>query len=149
MKELMKSGYLCNTQQAWPLVSEDARVELPEARRTTPRTPFAATALGREETFTRPVPGEEERVFFHEDMERKASIVNPKINTRMTITWSESLPILSHWRSMASGDYVCGLEPSNTYIMGRAQERENGTLPVLAPFETIQALFSGVSKFPK
>ena len=71
-------------------------------------------------------------------MERRAAIVNPALNTRMTITWSDTLPILSHWRSMASGDYVCGLEPSNSYIMGRAAERENGTLPVLKPFETVR-----------
>lgn len=127
--------YHCNF--GWPLVSEEAHVELPEQRRTTPRTPFAATGLGEEHTFVKPVPGEEERVFFHEDMERRVSIVNPKINTRMTIEWSDTLPILSHWRSMASGDYVCGLEPSNTYIMGRANERANGTLPSLKPFESV------------
>ena len=127
--------YHCNF--GWPLVSPEARVELPEARKTTPRTPFAATGLGRETTFTEPVPGEEERVFFHEDMAHRASIVNPAIDTRMTITWSDTLPILCHWRSMASGDYVCGLEPSNSYIMGRADERKNGTLPVLQPFGSV------------
>ena len=127
--------YHCNF--GWPLVSEKAHVELPEQRKTTPRTPFAATALGQETTFTKPVPGEEERVFFHEEMEKKAAIVNSELKTRMTITWSDTLPILSHWRSMASGDYVCGLEPSNTYIMGRVDERKNGTLPVLQPFESV------------
>ena len=128
--------YHCNF--GWPLVSAEAHVELPEARKTTPRTPFAAAGLGRETTFTEPVPGEEERVFFHEAMEHRASIVNPAINTRMTITWSDTLPILCHWRSMASGDYVCGLEPSNSYIMGRADERKNGTLPALEPFGSIE-----------
>lgn len=48
------------------------------------------------------------------------------------------LTILVQWRSMASGDYACGLEPGNSYIMGRKQERENGTLPVLKPFETVK-----------
>ncbi|MBP3900017.1 MAG: aldose 1-epimerase family protein [Blautia sp.] len=128
--------YHCNF--GWPLVSEKAHVEFPKERKTTPRTEFAATGLGQEETFTKPVPGEEERVFFHEDMEHKASIVNPDIHIRMTITWSDSLPILSHWRSMASGDYVCGLEPSNSYIMGRFDERKNGTLKVLQPFESVE-----------
>ena len=37
---------------------------------------------------------------------------------------------------MAAGDYVLGLEPANCYIMGRHEERENGTLPVLKAFET-------------
>ncbi len=127
--------YHCNF--GWPLVSEEAHVELPEQRKTTPRTPFAATGMGKEHTFVKPVPGEEERVFFHEDMEKKVSIVNPVISTRMTISWSDTLPVLTHWRSMASGDYVCGLEPSNTYIMGRCEERKNGTLPVLQPFQSV------------
>lgn len=128
--------YHCNF--GYPLISEMARVELPGNRKTTPRTPFAATGLGREATFDVPTPGEEERVFFHEEMEHTAALVNESIGTKMTLTWSESLPILAHWRSMASGDYVCGLEPTNCYIMGRKQERENGTLPVLKSFETVK-----------
>ena len=56
----------------------------------------------------------------------------------MTLSWSgDTLPILSQWRSMASGDYVLGLEPTNSYIRGRHDERENGTLPVIKAFETI------------
>lgn len=128
--------YHCNF--GYPFVSEKACVKLPEDRKTTPRTPFAATGLGRETTFDVPVPGEEERVFFHEKMEHKAALVNASIGTKMTLTWSDSLPILAHWRSMASGDYVCGLEPTNCYIMGRKYERENGTLPMLKPFETVK-----------
>ena len=128
--------YHCNF--GYPLISEKCRLELPQQRKTTPRTPFAATGLGRETTFDAPTPGEEERVFFHEQMEHRASLVNEEIHTKMTLTWSDSLPILAHWRSMASGDYVCGLEPTNCYIMGRKAERENGTLPVLKPFETVK-----------
>ena len=128
--------YHCNF--SYPLISEKCRLELPQQRKTTPRTPFAATGLGRETTFDAPTPGEEERVFFHEQMEHRASLVNEEIHTKMTLTWSDSLPILAHWRSMASGDYVCGLEPTNCYIMGRKAERENGTLPVLKSFETVK-----------
>ncbi len=128
--------YHCNF--GYPFVSEKAHLELPEIRKTTPRTPFAATGLGRETTFDTPTPGEEERVFFHGEMERWAALVNEAIGTKMTMTWSDTLPILAHWRSMASGDYVCGLEPTNCYIMGRKQERENGTLPRLQPFETVK-----------
>lgn len=128
--------YHCNF--GYPLISEKAHVELPEKRKTSPRTPFAATGIGRETTFDVPTPGEEERVFFHEDMEHKAALVNESEHIRMDLSWSETLPILAHWRSMASGDYVCGLEPTNCYIMGRKFERENGTLPVLNPFETVK-----------
>ena len=71
-------------------------------------------------------------------MEHRAALVNESEHIRMDLSWSDSLPILAHWRSMASGDYVCGLEPTNCYIMGRKFERENGTLPVLKPFETVK-----------
>ena len=71
-------------------------------------------------------------------MPHTAALVNDAEHIRMTMHWSDSLPILAHWRSMASGDYVCGLEPTNCYIMGRKFERENGTLPVLQPFETVK-----------
>jgi len=128
--------YHCNF--GWPLVSADARLILPENRRTSPRTPFAATGLGLETTFDNPVPGEEERVFFHEAMEHEAAIENKTLQTKMRIRWSENMPILAQWRSMASGDYVCALEPTNNYIMGRSAERENGTLPLIKPFETIR-----------
>ena len=128
--------YHCNF--GYPFISEKAHLELPENRKTSPRTPFAAIGLGRETTFDTPTPGEEERVFFHENMEHKAALVNESIHTRVEMTWSESLPILAHWRSMASGDYVCALEPTNCYIMGRKFERENGTLPKLQSFETVK-----------
>ena len=39
--------------------------------------------------------------------------------------------------SMAAGDYVLGLEPTNCCIMGRRDERENGTLKVLKAFASV------------
>ena len=128
--------YHCNF--GWPLLSEKAKLILPEERETVPRTEFAATGLDRTCEFDPPIPGEEERVFFQKmRKEFRATLENPDLNIRMTLSWSGgTLPILSEWRSMAAGDYVLGLEPANCYIMGRHDERENGTLPVLKAFET-------------
>ncbi len=129
--------YHCNF--GYPMLSEKARLILPEDRVTTPRTEFARTGLGRECTFTEPVPGEEERVFFHKLKDHRATLRNPELGMEMTMTWNgETLPVLAQWRSMASGDYVLGLEPTNCYIMGRHDERDNGTLPVIRAFETIE-----------
>lgn len=129
--------YHCNF--GYPLLSEKAYLELPENRETIPRTEFAATGLGRECGFDKPIPGEEERVFFQKmRSDFTASLHNPELGIRMTMNWSgDTLPILSQWRSMAAGDYVLGLEPTNCYIMGRHDERENGTLPVLKAFESV------------
>lgn len=129
--------YHCNF--GYPLLSEKARLILPEARETIPRTAFAKTGLDRACEFDAPIDGEEERVFFQimQD-EFRAMLENPELGMVMTMTWSgDTLPILSQWRSMASGDYVLGLEPANCYIMGRGEERKNGTLPTLKAFETI------------
>ncbi len=130
--------YHCNF--GYPLLSEEARLVLPEARETVPRTEFARTGLGRECGFDEPVDGEEERVFFQKmQSEYWARLENPDLNVSMTISWSgDTLPILSQWRSMASGDYVLGLEPTNSYINGRHDERENGTLPVLKAWESVK-----------
>lgn len=130
--------YHCNF--GYPLLSEKAKLILPEDRETIPRTPFAAGGLDRQCVFEEPVPGEEERVFFQKmKNDFRATLDNPELGIRMTIFWSgDTLPILSQWRSMACGDYVLGLEPANCYIMGRHDERENGTLPVLRAFETIR-----------
>lgn len=129
--------YHCNF--GYPLLSEKATLILPEDRETIPRTEFARTGLGRECKFDPPIDGEEERVFFQKmRSEFWATLRNPDLGVEMTISWSgDTLPILSQWRSMASGDYVLGLEPANCYIMGRSEERKNGTLPVLKAFETI------------
>lgn len=129
--------YHCNF--GYPLLSEQARLILPDERETVPRTAFAKTGLGRECVFDKPIPGEEERVFFQK-MRREfwVRLENPALGVAMTMTWSGgTLPILSQWRSMAHGDYVLGLEPTNCYIMGRSAERANGTLPVLGAFESV------------
>lgn len=129
--------YHCNF--GYPLLSENAKLSLPEERETIPRTEFAATGLGRECEFDPPIDSEEERVFFQKmQNEFWAKLVNPDLGVGMTISWSgETLPILSQWRSMASGDYVLGLEPTNCYISGRHDEREKGTLPVLKAWDSI------------
>lgn len=129
--------YHCNF--GYPLLSEKARLVLPKERETVPRTEFARTGLERACEFDKPIDGEEERVFFQKmKQDFWARLENPDLGVQMVISWSGgTLPILSQWRSMASGDYVLGLEPTNCYIMGRHDERENGTLPVLKAFESI------------
>ncbi len=130
--------YHCNF--GYPLLSEKTKLTLPEDRETIPRTAFAEAAMDKQCVFDEPISGEEERCWFQKmRSEFKARLDNPEIGVSMTISWSgDTLPIMVEWRSMAGGDYALGLEPTNCYIMGRAQERENGTLPVLKAFESVQ-----------
>ena len=94
---------------------------------------YAGKPLGLLHRLDRPVGGV---MLFAKD--KKAEAILAKDLQEMEMTWSETLPILAHWRSMASGDYVCALEPTNSYIMGRKFERENGSLPKLQAFETLK-----------
>jgi hypothetical protein len=128
----------------YPLLNENAKLILPSGRDTTPRTAFAESGLGRECEFDKPIDGEDERVFFHTELsEYRAALENRSIGIAAELTWSgDILPILAEWRSMASGDYVLGLEPSNSYVMGRGAERENGSLRVIQPFETVKTFIN-------
>ena len=38
------------------------------------------------------------------------------------------------WKSLASGDYVVGLEPANSSVYGRAYHEEKGDLHKIQPF---------------
>lgn len=65
-----------------------------------------------------------------------AAVINDNLSLGGYVKYKlEFLPLLVHWKNMCSHDYCVGLEPSNNYIKGRAAERENGTLPQLAPYE--------------
>ena len=119
----------------YPLLSEKARLVLPDDRATTPRTEHAKTGSGRECEFVCPIDGEDEMVYNHLLSDGYARLENQDAGIAVTMRWGlDSLPILIQWKSMASGDYVLGIEPSNSYIMGRAAERENGTLQTLDAF---------------
>jgi len=123
----------------YPLLSESSKLLLPENRRTTPRTDYAKTGLEKICEFNAPIDGEEEQVFFHELKDGWAKLENADIGIAMTLRWNlDNLPILAQWKSMTSGDYALGLEPSNNFIMGRSAERDNGTLQVLDAFDSVE-----------
>lgn len=124
----------------WPMLSESAVLEFPEKRKVTPRTPYAEKGLASQCTFSKPIDGEEEQVFFNEmETEAFARLKNPELGISAELSWSlDTLPILAQWKNMKSGDYVLGLEPSTCYIMGRERERKEGRLMTLSPYESVK-----------
>ena len=136
METLLKSGYLCNPQQAYAL----RKVTVAEGRARGAVVIEVCTAGGLQVDILPDAGldiGQVRYKGINMSFISKNGFDNPAIGVSMTMTWSENLPILVQWRSMASGDYALGLEPTNCYIMGRHAERENGTLPVLKPFESV------------
>ena len=85
--------------------------------------------------------GLEEQVFFHlvpeEEGLGRVRLYNPTLGFGAEVTWTkDTLPIMAQWKCMRSGEYVLGIEPTNSYVMGRSAERENGTIGLLQPFES-------------
>jgi hypothetical protein len=120
----------------YPMLSEQAKLTLPEKRKTTPRTDYAKKGLGKECEFSSPIDGEQEQVYFHEMNDARVLLKNSALKIGAEFSWSvDTLPILGEWKSMASGDYVLGIEPSNCYVMGRNAERANGTIKTIGAFE--------------
>lgn len=120
----------------WPMLDEKTFLQWPHGRRVTPRTSWAAEGLAEQNVFSKPIDGEEERVYFNEDLsEPWVVLVSPTLGVKATLTWTaDTLPVLSQWKSMRSGEYVVALEPSTCYTMGRDAERANGTLRTIEAF---------------
>lgn len=93
--------------------------------------------------FTSPQPGFVEENFLHEmvaddDGYAYAAVVNQKQNDGLGLYLkfkTDSLPYLSEWKMMGEGDYVVGIEPVNVKLGNRAELRDVGILPMLAPGE--------------
>lgn len=132
--------YHCNL--GFPLVDENATVAI-GAGRPIPRD--AAAEAGRA-TWHRgelPQDGFAEQVFLHtlqpgRDGGTSATVANGRSGLRLALSVDgETLPFMYQWKMMGRGTYVLGIEPANCRgVEGRAQAREAGDLPTLAPQET-------------
>jgi hypothetical protein len=126
----------------YPLVDEGARIIKPEGS-VTPRTPEAAKGVDSCRDITAPVDNSDEECFFHGQSADKdgfayVGIVNERLGLGAYLKYSlGTLPVLVEWKSPRSHDYCIGLEPGNSYIMGRAPERENGTLQKITGYSQI------------
>lgn len=129
--------YHCNV--GYPLLDEESLIDIPAVK----------TVLKGEETQTElpfdrsglPVDLLPEQVFYHTlayDESGKASVRvrNPKLGLGICVEfYKDQLPNFTQWKSMASGDYVIGLEPCNCHVDGQKWERENHTLETIRPGE--------------
>ena len=69
----------------------------------------------------------------------RAAVVNRAFGDGLGLafTWNKrQLPYLNQWKHTALGEYVTGIEPGNATVLGRVQNRADGTLQSLEPGET-------------
>ncbi len=124
----------------YPLLNENAYFVAP-IKSSRPRDEVAAKGFDEFKKFQPPTEGYQEQVFYHElkaDKRSKtfAAIVNPDLKLAAAVKYNKKeLNHFGQWKMMSYGDYVCGLEPANCHVEGRAKVRADGLLQTLKPFE--------------
>lgn len=132
----------------FPAVNDAARLIAPTLS-ATPRDADAQQGKDHFAGFQPPQAGFREQVYFHEfaanpNGQVTAAIADATADSGgsdgpgfgVYCTYSPSqLPHFIEWKMMDAGTYVVGMEPANCLVMGRAAERDAGTLQFLEPGE--------------
>jgi len=136
--------YHCNF--GFPLVDEGTKLYAP-ARNVIPRDDDAKSGVREHRIMTAPERGFREQVLFHEMRKKRngescVALINEDfaegegfgVALRYT---AKTLPHFSQWKMMGERTYVCGLEPGNCRVMGRAKERDEGRLVTLRAGQSV------------
>lgn len=147
--------YHCNF--GFPLLSPHSYVQMSKTA-TTPRDETAAAGVGQALEFAEPTAGYAEQVFYHEtaadsDGWVRVVLANPQFHVpavsdgagekaqprplALQLSYrKDQLPHFTQWKMMGQQEYICGLEPGNVRVDGRAAERQAGRLVILQPGES-------------
>ncbi len=131
---------LYHANLGWPFLDETTQFYIP-TKKITPRNSDAEGHEDRYNVMEAPKDNEPEYVFMHElksDPQENTEViaVNPNLKLGLKISWNmKYLPHFMQWKSIASGDYVVGLEPANSLVHGRKWYHEKGNIHTLAPFK--------------
>lgn len=123
----------------YPLLDEGAELCLP-TRSVTPRDEVSKGHEQQWNTMDAPKENEPEYVFIHQPVADKdgnviVCVLNDALGLGLRLSFTaKNLPRFMQWKSTAAGDYVLGLEPSNSSVYGRPYHEAEGSLHHLAPF---------------
>lgn len=139
--------YHCNF--GYPFLRPGTRLVLP-SRGVKGRERWSQEHLDCWEVASEPKDGETEYVYLHElagdgDGHSFAAIVNDELGFGVRLDFDQKVqPYFMEWMSMKTGDYVIGLEPSNSSVYGRKFHEAQGTMHKIAPFarETYRLSFT-------
>ncbi len=120
----------------YPLVSENTVLET-NVTNVRPRDDDAVPGLGEECSFSKPIHGYKEQVFYRDSVDSSYALLkNDTLGVSAKISFNRNeLPYFIEWKQMGEQEYVVGLEPATYPPDGRAKARERGELLYLAPQE--------------
>ena len=111
--------YHCNV--GYPFLNENCELYVP-SKKVVGREEFSEKHVERWNKLETPIDNECEYVFIHDmqsddKLDTMVLVANHELNIGLTIEFNQkNLPYFMEWKSMASGDYVLGLEPSNSSV---------------------------------
>jgi Domain of unknown function (DUF4432) len=132
--------YHCNL--GFPVVSPDSEL-VGDTGAVRPRDEIAAGGLDGHRRFEPPRPDAPGQVFFHDPPPRpdgrvRVAIVNRALGFGAFLSYrAAELPCLTQWRRLATGGYVCALEPGTNWEAPRRRLEAEGRLRRLAPGEEV------------
>ena len=89
---------------------------------------------------TAPVDGGDEHVYYHTLSKGCVRLNNPEMGVAVEMLYNvEDFPVTLEWKSMISGDYALGIEPSLTrfdaFRMKKLQSNEQKTYKIKINFQ--------------
>lgn len=119
---LINQGYktqdfclLYHVNVGYPMLDSGAKI-IAEESSCIPRTPYAEKLMCERYEISSDV-ATEEVCYFLTFKKPTISCMNEKLGKKFTLSYSkETLPCFVEWKSMCSGDYALGLEPSTTFL---------------------------------
>lgn len=109
-------GVLYHINVGYPMLDEGARIVADEAS-FRPSSDWAKEQENYRYEISAPVPNQDETCYYLKLNKPEVSLVNDKLGKKLTVSYSkDTLPYFLEWKSMASGDYAVGLEPTTTEL---------------------------------
>lgn len=109
---------LYHVNLGYPFLDEGGKIQA-NVKTVTPRTPRAKEDIAEWQTISAPEDNREESCFFLNMNEGCVHYTNPTADKRFTLSYTQdTLNEFIVWKSMASGDYALGLEPTTTQLDG-------------------------------
>lgn len=114
-QELFSKGYArVYYEIGYPFLDEDLKAEMPIIK-SEGLTEYARSRKNSQLLITPPADGGEEEVFYNYLADGRVKLKNEKIGVTCEIRYgTDDFPVTLQWKSMISGDYALGIEPSVT-----------------------------------